>query len=72
MMLFELIQVAIGKRTSLLHNPSDKEWSRLYMDAMKQSVAGLAFEGIQKLPKEQCPPQKLLFQWLAISEQIKH
>ena len=71
MMLFELIQVAIGKRTSLSHNPTAEEWGRLYADAMKQSVAGVVFEGVQKLHKEQCPPQKLLFQWLGISEQIK-
>lgn len=71
-MFFELIQVALGKRQSLSHNPTAEEWDGLYADALKQSVAGVAFEGVQKLPKEQYPPKALLYKWFGISEQIKN
>ena len=52
-MLFELIQIALGKRESLSHIPTQEEWNRLYAEAQKQSVVGIAFEGVQELPKEQ-------------------
>ena len=71
MLLFELIQVALGKRERLSHVPTEKEWGSLYKDTLKQSVAGVAFEGVQKLPKEQCPPQTQLFEWIGLCEQIK-
>lgn len=71
MLLFELIQVAFDKRNKLSHNPTKGEWAELYSDAMKQSVVGVAFEGVQKLPKEQWPPQTLLFEWIGTCEQLK-
>lgn len=71
MLLFDLIQVAIGQRTNLSYSPSKEEWFSLYNEATKQSVVGIAFEGVQKLPKEQWPPQALLFEWIGVSEQIK-
>lgn len=71
-LFFELIQVALGKRERLSHNPSAGEWDSLYAETIKQSVAGVAFEGVQKLPKEQWPPQPLLFKWIGVCEQIKN
>lgn len=71
MLLFDLIQVAIGQRTALSYSPSNYEWSSLYIEASKQSVLGIVFEGVQKLPKEQWPPQSLLFEWIGGSEHIK-
>lgn len=71
MMIFELIQVALGQRERLSHSLSVEEWGDLYETAIKQSVVGIAFEGVRRLPKEQCPPQSVLFQWIGHSEQIK-
>lgn len=71
MLLFELIQVAIGNCKKLSHNPTEGEWGELYSEAIKQSVAGVAFEGVQKLPKEQWPPQTRLFEWIGTCEQLK-
>ncbi len=68
---FELIQVAFGNRDSLLRIPSAVEWGTLYKESIRQAVAGIAFEGVKKLPEKQRPPQKLLFEWIALSEQIK-
>ena len=71
MLLFELIQIAIGRRENLSREPSVEEWWHLYEEAEKQSVVGVVLEGMAKLPKEQYPPQALLFQWVGDSEQIK-
>ena len=70
-MLFELIQIALGEKEKLSHTLSQLEWMSLYKEALKQSVVGVAFDGVQKLPKEQWPPQGLLFEWIGICEQIK-
>ncbi len=72
MLLFELIQIAIGKHNRLSYTPSDEEWNRLYADSIKQSVAGLALEGIQKIPKEQWPQRLLILEWIGLCEQIKN
>lgn len=70
-LLIEIIQVALGKRTSLSRVPTKDEWLLLYEEAIKQSVAGVAFEGLQRLPQEQWPPQALLLQWIGLSEQTR-
>ena len=63
-LFFELIQVAIGQREKLSRNLSNKEWAELYAMSFKQSLAGVVFYGVEKLPKEQWPTQAILFQWM--------
>ena len=63
-LFFELIQVAIGQRERLSRILTNKEWAKLYAMSFKQSLVGVAFYGVEKLPKEQWPAQVLLFQWI--------
>lgn len=70
-MIIELLQIAIGHRDKLTRSLSVKGWWQLYDIAMKQAVAGICFAGIERLPREQCPPQDLLFEWIGTAEQIK-
>ena len=70
-MIFELIQVAFGYRQQLSRQLSSEEWRGLYEQAGKQAVVGTVFDGVQKLPKEQWPPQSVLFEWIGQTEQIK-
>lgn len=71
MLLFELIQIAIGRRENLSRKPSVEEWWHLYEEAEKQSVLGVVLEGMAKLPQEHYPPQALVFQWVGEAEQVK-
>jgi len=50
---------------------SDCDWSALLKLAQEQAVMGVTLQGIQKLPKEQWPPRKLLLQWISCVESIK-
>lgn len=70
---FELIQVAIGRRSSLSRVPSAEEWGTLYGLSVKQAVAGVCFCGVQRLQKEQRAEmsRELMMQWFAFSEIIK-
>ena len=63
LLFFKLIQVAIGCREYLRRVPSAKEWNALYTMAQKQTVAGVCFCGLQRLPNEQraCLPELLDF-----------
>ena len=70
-LFLELLQVALGTRDSLSRVPTDKEWKRLFNESIRQAVAAIAFEGVKKLPEKQRPPQMLIFEWIALSEQIK-
>jgi len=70
-MIFELIQVAFGYRKQLSRQLSLEEWRKVYKQASKQTVIGIVFQGIQKLPKEQWPPQSILYEWIGQTEQIR-
>lgn len=70
-MLIELIQVALGHREQLSRALSDKEWEEVFNAAMFQSVAGVCFSGIQRLPEGQRPPETLYWDWLGLVSQIQ-
>ena len=57
-LFFELIQVAIGTRICLSHTPSADEWGELYAMAMKQSLVGVCFAGVQKTSPQPSPEGK--------------
>lgn len=63
MRFFELLQVAIGKRECLTSCLTDEEWDSLCSECEKHCILGIAFVGIQKLPKEQMPPSELYAKW---------
>lgn len=46
---YELLQVAIGRRTSLSHTPKEKEWEEMYRMAENQAVLGVCFAGVKLL-----------------------
>ena len=52
----ELMRVALGNATRFASSLSKKEWEEVMAMAMKQGVAGVAFSGVERLPKEQMPP----------------
>ena len=71
-LFYELIQVALGNRTTLSRSPLEAEWHDLYEMCQKQSVTGVAFEALDGLSKQgQKLPLNLLYQWIGDSEQIK-
>ena len=68
---FDLIKIAIGQKSCLAGIPEANEWQELYHLAKKQTLIGVIFSAIEKLPKEQRPPKLLLMKWFADSETIK-
>lgn len=70
-MFFELLHIAIGKTTRFPHPPNKDEWNQIFTMAMQQTLVGVLFAGIERLPAEQRPPREILLKWYALTERIK-
>ena len=70
-LFINLLQVSLGSREQLSRTPSAAEWTKLLLEAQKQALVGLLLSGIEHLPKEQQPPQEIVFQWIGLTVQIE-
>lgn len=71
-LFFDLIQVAIGKKTCLSRTPSEAEWGELYAMAKKQSLVGITFAVVQKLQGQaQTPSEMLYLTWMGMAAKIQ-
>lgn len=71
-LFFELIRVSTGNQVCLTHTPSVTEWQMLFDMALKQSLLGICFVGVQKLQtQEQCPSEMLYLQWMGMAAKIQ-
>lgn len=70
-LFFELISIALGHRNKLSMQPSENEWGDLFRIVQQQSLVGVCFTGVERLPQEQRPPKKLLLNWYAMVSQIE-
>lgn len=70
-LFFSLIQVALGTRTALERTPTADEWRALYRQACRQTLAGVLFAAIERLPADERPPRRLLLEWFAKAERIR-
>lgn len=68
---FELIQVAVGRRETLTDIPSEEEWAAVFEQARQQTLVGVLYEAVERLPKTQRPPRAVLLQWYMLVQQIK-
>lgn len=65
----ELIQIALGIRSSLSTVPLEEDWQKAYRLAEKQALMGLLFSAIEKLnekDKTAMPPMSLFYQWTGL------
>ncbi len=70
-LFIELLQVSLGSRDGLSRTPSVAEWGNLLAESQRQAILGVLLCGLEKLPKEQQPPQEILFQWIGLTIQIE-
>lgn len=68
---FDLLRFCIGSAKEIPGSLKEVDWKELYAIAKKQALLGVLFYGIQRLPKELAPEQKLLMQWMVMAEQIR-
>lgn len=68
---FDFLRFCIGSAKEIPGSLKEVDWKELYAIAKKQALLGVLFHGIQRLPKELAPEQKLLMQWMVMAEQIR-
>lgn len=71
---FEILRLAIDSSSSDL-SLKDRaiganQWRAIYQMAVKQTLVGVMFTAIERLPEEQRPPKELLLQWYMMKERI--
>lgn len=69
---FELIRVAVGNATALSAIPSEKDWECLFHEAKRQTLAGVLYAALDKLPEAQQPPKRILLNWHQVAEKIRY
>lgn len=70
-LVFELIQIALGKRNELSCNPTAEQWEAIKQFACKNALAGIVFTAIEKLPQSQYPDKAVLMTFFAQAAQYK-
>lgn len=68
---FDFLRFCIGSAKDIPSTLKEVDWKEIYAIAKKQALFGVLFYGIQRLPKELAPEQKLLMQWMVMAEQIR-
>lgn len=68
---FDFLRFSIGSAKEIPGSLKEVDWKELYAIAKKQALLGVLFHGIQRLPKELAPEQKLLMQWMVMAEMIR-
>lgn len=70
MLFFELLQVAVGRRERLSMTPSASEWQHLYQLSEQQSLQGICYAAVRRLPKDQWPDEQELIDWIWESQRV--
>lgn len=68
---FDFLRFCIGSAKEIPESLKEVDWKEIYAIAKKQALLGVLFYGIQRLPKELAPEQKLLMQWMVMAEKIR-
>ena len=68
---FEFLQVTIGQRSCMSRGLTMGEWKGLYGLLKKHALLGVGYVAIQKLPKEQWPPNAMIMQWVGVAQKIR-
>lgn len=70
-LIFELIQIALGKRKKLSNTPSIDQWVEVKQFACSHALAGIVFCAIEKMPKTQYPPKNVIMSLYGYAECYK-
>ena len=58
----QLIRLGIGHQSGAISN--DIDWSAIETLAERQSLLAIVLDGVDRLPNDQRPPQKMLLRWI--------
>ncbi|MBQ0024040.1 MAG: nucleotidyltransferase family protein [Prevotellaceae bacterium] len=70
-LFLQLMKIALGNADRFAEPPTQEEWVELMLMSAKQSVVGVAFCGVERLPAEQRPPLEVIMDWAAVVDKIE-
>lgn len=68
---FALLRASLGLPIEDVLLSGQTDWQSVFGVAKKQTLVGVCFAGVERLPKEVLPPKTLLLQWFAVAEQTR-
>lgn len=66
----KLIHISMGRAERFDTAPTHKEWLIMFSMAKTQTLLGVLFDGIERLPEEQRPPESIYNNWKRMAERI--
>lgn len=70
-LFLRLVRVSLGTQSELPVVPTSSQWQALFAQARRQTLVGVLYAGIERLPEGQRPPRPLLRQWFAETERLR-
>lgn len=70
-LFFELLRVGIGTQSALSRCLTADEWQGVFEMARKQSVVGVAYAGVCRLPETMRPEEELMMMWTGLATKIQ-
>lgn len=70
-LFFNILRIAMARQGSFSVVPTAEQWHEVFRMAVQQTLAGVLFAGVERLPAEQRPPREVLLNWYALAERIK-
>ena len=70
-LFFELLRIALGTQETLTTTLTDDEWLEVSQMAVKQSVLGILYSAVEKLPEEQRPSSDLYIDMYQCVQEIE-
>ncbi len=65
-----LLKISLGT-SDTIPTISKEQWSKIFLEAQRQTVAGIMMTGIKKLPSDKQPPQNIMLKWLVTNTAVE-
>ena len=69
---FRLIQISLGVADRFDATPDIQHWHQLLDESRRQTLTGIIYGGLDRLPEDQRPPKAVLINWHAEASRIQH
>ena len=66
----KLILISLGRADSFEKTPSHGDWHLVFKMARQQTLLGVLFDAVQRLPQDQRPPESIYEEWQELSDKI--
>ncbi len=71
-LFFKLIRIALNTDCNFPDDITREQWEDIYEISKKQTLAGITFIALEKLPEAKRPPKDILIKWYLYSERLKN